>query len=62
VGGTLAVSAVIIAYAVAGAGRKRSPMWGRALDIVETVVILAIVPLAVWASGLYDWIRTIREG
>lgn len=62
VGGTLALSAIVIAYAVAGAGRKRSPMWGRTLDIVETVVILAIVPLAVWSSGLYDWIRTIREG
>ena len=33
--GTLAVAAAIVAYAVAGAEKRRSPMWGRALDIFE---------------------------
>jgi hypothetical protein len=35
-------------------------MWGRALDILEIGLILTIVPLAVWVSGLYHWIRTVR--
>jgi ESX secretion system protein EccD len=62
VGSVLAVAAVIIAYAVTGSTKRRSPMLGRTLDIFETILILAVVPLAVWVSGLYDWIRSIREG
>lgn len=60
--GTLAVAAGVIAYAVLGSEKRASPMWGRALDIFETTLILAIIPLAFWVSGLYGWIRTIREG
>ncbi|MFB9186357.1 hypothetical protein ACFFX1_50255 [Dactylosporangium sucinum] len=37
-------------------------MWGRAVDIFETLLILGIIRLALWVSGLYDRIRTIREG
>ncbi|WP_327004210.1 type VII secretion integral membrane protein EccD [Dactylosporangium sp. NBC_01737] len=60
--GTLAVAAAVIAYAVVGSEKRRSPMWGRTLDIFETILILGIIPLAFWVSGLYGWIRTIREG
>ncbi|GGM05717.1 type VII secretion integral membrane protein EccD [Dactylosporangium sucinum] len=59
---TLAVAAGVIAYAMAGSQKRPSPMWGRTLDIFETVLILAIIPLAFWVAGLYGWIRTLREG
>jgi hypothetical protein len=62
VGAALLVAAVTIAYAVVGSTRRASPMWGRALDVAETILILAVIPLAVWVSGLYAWIRTFREG
>jgi type VII secretion integral membrane protein EccD len=59
-GGLLVIAAISVSYALAGAGRRASPVWGRTLDIVEVTLILAVVPLAAWVSGLYDWIRTVR--
>jgi hypothetical protein len=32
----------------------------RALDIVEVLLVVAVVPLAMWVCGLYGWIRAIR--
>jgi type VII secretion integral membrane protein EccD len=59
--GLLIVLAVIsVSYGLAGAGRHPAPMWGRMLDLFEGVLILALVPLAFWVSGLYGWIRAIR--
>lgn len=60
-GTVLVVAVLTIVYAMVGSARRRSPMWGRALDLVEVLFILAVVPLALWASGLYEWVRTIRE-
>jgi type VII secretion integral membrane protein EccD len=59
-GAVLAIAVVSIWYALTGPGRKASPLWGRALDIFEVLLILALVPLALWVSGIYGWIRTIR--
>lgn len=59
-GGLVTTAVVSVTYALVGAGRKISPVWGRALDILEVVLILGLVPLAVWITGLYGWIRTIR--
>jgi len=56
----LVVALVSIAYALAGAGRKHSPMWGRTLDIIEILLILAVLPLAAWVGGLYGWARSLR--
>jgi type VII secretion integral membrane protein EccD len=47
-------------FALAGGKRPNSPWWGRALDILEIVLILGMVPLAIWVSGLFGWIRGIR--
>ncbi|GAA0909377.1 hypothetical protein GCM10009558_097650 [Virgisporangium aurantiacum] len=47
-------------FAMAGGKRPNSPWWGRALDVLEIVLILGIVPMAIWVSGLYAWIRGIR--
>jgi hypothetical protein len=59
-GALLVIAVISISYGLAGAARKASPMWGRTLDLFEVVLILAVVPLAVWVSGLYGWIRTVR--
>lgn len=59
-GGLAVVAAISITYALVGAGRKTSPVLGRTFDILEVILILGLVPLAVWVSGLYGWIRTIR--
>ncbi len=59
-GTTIAVAAISIGVGLAGDRRRASPAWGRVLDIIEVLLILTLVPLALWASGLYAWIRAIR--
>ncbi|WP_170215784.1 type VII secretion integral membrane protein EccD [Asanoa ferruginea] len=61
VAGLLVVAAISVGAGL-GAGRRRSPMLGRTVDILEILLILGILPLVVWVSGLYGWIRAIREG
>jgi type VII secretion integral membrane protein EccD len=56
--------AVVVAAASVGFGivgqRQASPPFNRFLDIVETLVILAVAPLAAWVTGLLEWVRAIR--
>ncbi|RKR89911.1 type VII secretion integral membrane protein EccD [Micromonospora pisi] len=57
----LVVAAVIsLVYGSSVAGRPISPVWGRTLDIIEILLIVAVVPLAAWVCGLYGWIANIR--
>ncbi len=59
--GALIVLAMIsVGYGLTGAGRRISPVWGRVLDIVETMLIVSVVPLAVWVCDLYHWVRNIK--
>jgi type VII secretion integral membrane protein EccD len=59
-GVTLTVAAISTGFGLANSDRKQSPVWGRTLDILEVILILGLVPMAVWVSGLYAWIRAIR--
>ncbi|MEV6344880.1 type VII secretion integral membrane protein EccD [Actinoplanes sp. NPDC051851] len=59
-GALLLLGLFSIGYGLTRAGRKTSPVWGRTLDICEVLLILAVIPLAVWVSGLFDWIRAVR--
>jgi hypothetical protein len=49
-----------VSFGLSSANRKPSPIGGRVLDIFEVLLIVAIVPLAVWVSGLYGWVRSLR--
>ena len=55
---------IIVAAVGVGVGlaaeRRRSPVPARLLDIFETLLIVAIVPLAVWAGGLLGWVRSLN--
>jgi len=57
--GLLVVAVIALVYGLGVAGRRISPVWGRLLDIVELLLIVAVVPLAAWLCGLYGWIRAI---
>ncbi|GIH09708.1 type VII secretion integral membrane protein EccD [Rhizocola hellebori] len=59
-GVTIAIAAISIGFGLARRASRRSPIWGRLLDLLEIVLILGLVPLAMWVCGLYAWIRTIR--
>lgn len=54
------VALISLVYGFAVAGRRISPVWGRLLDIVDVILIVAIVPLALWVCGLYSWIGSLR--
>jgi type VII secretion integral membrane protein EccD len=56
----LTVAGISISFGLSAANRKPSPIAGRILDIFEVLLIVAIVPLAVWVSGLYGWVRSLR--
>lgn len=58
VGGLILVAAISLGYGLI-AGRRIAPVWGRVLDILEILLILAVVPLAAWVCGLYSWISNI---
>ncbi|MFI6261796.1 type VII secretion integral membrane protein EccD [Micromonospora sp. NPDC051006] len=60
VGGLLVAAVVSLIYGLTVAGKRISPVWGRLLDIVEILLIIALVPLAVWVLGLYGWIVNLR--
>jgi type VII secretion integral membrane protein EccD len=56
----LVVAGISVSFGLSAADRKPSPIAGRVLDIFEVLLIVAIVPLAVWVSGLYGWVRSLR--
>lgn len=51
-----AAATISLVYGLLIAGKRMSPIWGRLLDIVEILLIVAVVPLAAWVCGLYSWI------
>lgn len=56
----LAFAALISAvYGLVVAGRRLSPVWGRLLDVIEILLIVALVPVAGWVAGLYGWVATV---
>ncbi|MFU8870902.1 type VII secretion integral membrane protein EccD [Micromonospora sp. SL4-19] len=59
-GGLLVAAVISLIYGLAVAGKRISPVWGRLLDIVEILLIVALVPLAVWVGGAYGWIVNLR--
>lgn len=59
-GGLVLVAVVSLVYGLAVAGKHISPVWGRVLDILEILLIVAVVPLAAWVCGLYGWIVNIN--
>ncbi|MFX0594077.1 type VII secretion integral membrane protein EccD [Melissospora conviva] len=60
VGVALLAAAISLVYGLSVAGKRISPIWGRLLDIVEILLIVAVVPLAAWVGGLYGWILNVR--
>jgi type VII secretion integral membrane protein EccD len=58
-GVAVVVTAASIGFGVAGQ-RPPSPPFTRFLDIVETLLVLSVVPLVVWVSGVLEMVRAIR--
>jgi type VII secretion integral membrane protein EccD len=56
----LVIAVVALAYGLGAAERRASPVWVRLLDIVEILLIAALVPMTAWVCGAYAWIRAIN--
>ncbi|MFH8466951.1 type VII secretion integral membrane protein EccD [Streptomyces sp. NPDC017991] len=50
-----AAAFVIAAWTVPG--RRVLPYWGRAAELAHTGFAVALLPLALWAAGLFGWLR-----
>lgn len=59
-GALLAIALISLIYGLLVTGKRTSPTWGRALDIIEILLIVAVVPLAAWVCDLYYWVSNIR--
>ncbi|NTY60699.1 type VII secretion integral membrane protein EccD [Mycolicibacterium sphagni] len=60
-GGFLAAAVVALAVVAAAAGVRRiSPVTKRIMELVDGVVIAAILPMLLWITGVYDIVRNIR--
>jgi type VII secretion integral membrane protein EccD len=59
-GMSVVVAAATVGIGLIGEGQHSSPPWSRFLDIIEILLILALIPLAAWVSGVLEWARAIR--
>lgn len=53
----VAVAVVLLALSVTLPGRRYSPPWSRAADVVESLLVLSVIPLALAVVGVYGAIR-----
>jgi type VII secretion integral membrane protein EccD len=51
---------IAMVYGLAVAGKKIAPTWGRALDIIEALLIVSILPLVGWVCDLYSIALSLR--
>ena len=56
----IAVGVVLLGLAVALPGRRWTPPWGRTADIVETLLVLSVIPLALAVMGVYGALRHLN--
>ena len=59
-GALVLLTVISMIYGLAVAGKKLAPTWGRMLDIFEALLIVAILPLVGWATGLFTWGMSLR--
>ncbi|MEC4020224.1 type VII secretion integral membrane protein EccD [Streptomyces sp. H27-D2] len=58
-----ALIALAAMLAIAGwtfPGRRLVPYWGRAVDLLQLLLAIALVPLALLAAGLYHYLRALN--
>jgi type VII secretion integral membrane protein EccD len=55
--GLLGITATLSIAAWTVPGRRLVPYWGRAAEILHTMMAVALLPLALWVLGLYSFLR-----
>ncbi len=54
-----AAAAASVAFSRVMPGRRIHPLWGRIADVVEWIVVIAVIPLVLADMGLYTWARAL---
>ncbi|MEO8888632.1 MAG: type VII secretion integral membrane protein EccD [Jatrophihabitantaceae bacterium] len=52
------LAVILLALAVVLPGRRYSPPWSRTADIIESLLVLSVIPLALAVMGVYGAVRT----
>ncbi|MBO2454312.1 type VII secretion integral membrane protein EccD [Actinomadura barringtoniae] len=53
----LVISGIAVGVGMWLPNNRLTPFWGRAGDIVEVLLVVALIPLALGSFGLYDYVR-----
>lgn len=54
---TLVVSGIAVGVGMWLPKNRLTPFWGRAGDIIEILLVVALVPLALGVAGVFEWAR-----
>jgi type VII secretion integral membrane protein EccD len=57
--GLMAVTAALIIAGWTVPGRRLVPYWGRAAEILHSLVAISLLPLSLWVLGVYGALRAI---
>jgi len=55
------LAAVLLVFAVALPDRRLAPTWARFADIIESMLILSVIPLALGVIGVYGAVRNLSN-
>ncbi|MFG2367999.1 type VII secretion integral membrane protein EccD [Streptomyces mirabilis] len=60
VGGLLALAAVLAIVSWTVPGRRMAPYWGRAGELLHSLLAIALLPLTLWVLGVFGALRAIN--
>ncbi|MER5891385.1 type VII secretion integral membrane protein EccD, partial [Streptomyces sp. NPDC001941] len=53
----LAAAAALVTASWTVPGRRVLPYWGRTAELAHTALAVALLPLSLWVTGLFGWLR-----
>ncbi len=53
----VAVGAVLLLLSRSMPGKRQKPYWGRAVEILESITAVAVIPILLQVLGVYAWMR-----
>jgi hypothetical protein len=59
--GGLALALVTVVSGATYSQRPPSPYLGRAADVLDTLVVVSVIPVACAVLGLYDYVRDVAS-
>ncbi|MEU9735599.1 type VII secretion integral membrane protein EccD [Streptomyces sp. NPDC048002] len=58
--GLMGLAAAIVIASWTVPGRRLVPYWGRAAELLHSLAALSLLPLTLWSTGVYGWLRGIN--